>query len=96
MNQHPLTPAGDMDDVSDHAMKLHTSDGGYRVDTHRVLSCSGPCDQGRRECPCPADCQQSEAEEAPHVSGAMAWPIYVVLAALAVAACWHVAVRFAP
>lgn len=84
-----MTPAHkDMDDMADHAMKLHASEGGYRVDTHRVMSCSGPCDQGRSDCPCPADCQQPEPERK-EGAGAVVVPVFMVLAIVAMLGLWH-------
>ncbi len=86
MNHHPMTPHGGMDDMADHAM--HTAEGGRRIDTHRITAaCSGPCNQGRKACPCPDACEAEE--DAPHVSGAISVCVWLVLAFLAVAACWH-------
>lgn len=59
-----MNPAHEaQDDMADYGARLHTNEGGLRLDTHRVMSCTGPCDQGRKSCPCPADCQRAEEDE---------------------------------
>lgn len=78
----------------DRSSGLVVSEGGYTLNTRRPLHCTGPCDQGRKSCPCPADCERPEEDER-HVSGALAWPVKTVLAVLLVLACWHIAVRLA-
>lgn len=74
-----------MDDPAEFGAELNTREGYTR-------HCTGPCNQGRRACPCPNDCLQPE-EDQPHVSGALAWPLYCLAAVLAVLACWHLAGR---
>lgn len=43
--------------------------------------CTGPCDQGRRDCPCPAACETDEPERPP-MTRADFWVVTGVTAAL--------------
>lgn len=95
MNQHPLTPAGDMDDMADHAMTLHTSEGGYRVDTRRPFIPQG-CDQQGRLKPTiqPAEaCTElgCDDDDDTDVSGALKWPVLMILGICLVALAWNLA-----
>lgn len=82
-----------MDDMSDHAMTLHTSEGGYRLDTRRPFIPQG-CDQQGRLTPTiqPAEAATDlgfEDEDAPHVDGAISVPVWLILAAAAVFCAWY-------
>lgn len=53
-----------MDDMAEFGAKINTTDGGCRVDTHRPLpSCTGPCQQGAKPCPCPGECHVQLTED---------------------------------
>ena len=54
----------------------------------RVSHCSGPCNQGREACPCPAECQRPEPEEKAG-SGAIVVPALMLVAIFAVLGLWH-------
>lgn len=77
-----------MDDMAEFGSRLNTNEGGYRLDTRRPMHCTGPCDQGRSDCPCPADCQQPEPERK-EGAGAVVVPILMVLAIVCVLGLWH-------
>lgn len=54
--------------------------------------CQGPCDQGRKLCPCPTACERpSESETAARVREVVAW----VIALLLLIGIGHAAIRFA-
>ena len=42
-----------------------------------VLRCHGPCDQGRKPCPCPAACEAREDEE--QVDLVFLWAVVAIL-----------------
>lgn len=64
-----------MDDMAEFGAALNTREGYTR-------HCAGPCDQGRKRCPCPEACEIDDG----HVSGAIVWPVIIVILALAAAA----------
>lgn len=72
-----------MDDMADHAAQLNTREGYHRLPRG--------CDyQGRWPQAAEAATEVgADDEDDPHVSGALAWPVYVVLSVLAVMAAWH-------
>lgn len=77
----------DMDETGEHATRLHTSDGGYRLDTRRPMPMG--CDYQGRYPQAAEACTELGADDEAHVSGAISWPVYAVLAALAVVGCWN-------
>ena len=46
-------------------------------------SCRGPCEQGRRLCPCPSACQRMADKPAPRALTAGAWMLVAIAAGLA-------------
>lgn len=83
-----MNPHEAMDDTGDHAMQLHTEDGGYRLDTHRPLPKGLDC-QGRYPHAAEACTELGADDDTPHVSGAISWPVWIVLGIALVSACWH-------
>lgn len=55
-----------------------------------LSSCSGPCDQGRRECQCPEACRQPEPEPLTKREGFTFWflPVVALLAGAGVGVYW--------
>jgi hypothetical protein len=85
MNHHDMA-----DDMAEFGARMNVSEGGLRIDTHRPIpACSGPCEQGRKACPCPDACEAED--DAPHVSGAISVCVWLAVASAAVVAAWHVA-----
>lgn len=67
------------DDMAEFGAQLNTREGYHR-------HCTGPCDQGRKACPCPQDCQQPDDQSA----DAQVFPMLLIFACFAVLLCWHV------
>jgi hypothetical protein len=86
MNHHDMA-----DDMADFGSRMNVSEGGLRIDTHRPIPKG--CDyQGRWPQAAEAATELgAEDYDKPHVSGAIAWPVFLVIAICAVAAAWHVA-----
>ena len=63
----------DMDEVAEFGVALNQREG-----FHRITACSGPCRQGRENCPCPESCEVSADD--PH-EGWGAWVVPALMAA---------------
>jgi hypothetical protein len=44
------------------------------------MNCTGPCNQGRKTCPCPLDCELAEPDTFPWEPSTIALAIVIVLA----------------
>jgi hypothetical protein len=44
------------------------------------MNCTGPCNQGRKACPCPLDCELAEPDTFPWEPSTIALAIVIVLA----------------
>jgi hypothetical protein len=73
-----------MDDTGEFGAKMNTREGYHRVP--KGLDYQGRWPQAAESCT-----ELGADDDEPHVSGALVWPVRIVLAVILVMACWHLA-----